>query len=222
MKTKTLLMSLLLLTISISGCKFGGFDRGLAGSGNRKSEKRELKPFKSIDTSGAYTISVTCQKPASVEIEADDNILPLIKTEVRDGVLFVTNTQEYHSSKSPVLSIGMTDLDKLADHGAGEVTIAGVNNNQLSLASDGAGSIVASGNTKFIKIGSNGAGSVDAGNLHAEKAQVTVSGAASIDVYATEQLDVDISGVGNVTYGGNPKTVNKNISGVGNISPKGK
>jgi len=82
-----LIILLAVLVVTFAGCKFG---RGIAGSGNRKTEKRDLKSFNAIDTSGAYDVKITCQKPASFEIEADDNILPLIKTEVRDGVLFVS------------------------------------------------------------------------------------------------------------------------------------
>src|SRR5436190_17544197 len=104
MKQRAWIVLLVAIAVAFSACKFG---RGIAGSGNRKTEKRELKSFNSIDTSGAYEINITCQKPASFEIEADDNILPLIKTEVRDGTLFVSNTQEYHSSKSTTLRITM-------------------------------------------------------------------------------------------------------------------
>src|SRR6185295_18444592 len=115
MKFKVWIVMLVAIAVAFSACKFG---RGLAGSGNRKAEKRELKSFNSIDTSGAYEINVTCQKPASFEIEADDNILPLIKTEVRDGILFVSNTQEYHSSKSPTLRITMLELNSVSNSGA--------------------------------------------------------------------------------------------------------
>src|SRR5690242_3992270 len=102
MKRIIWIILLIVVAVAFSGCKFG---RGIAGSGNRKSEKRDVKSFNAIDTSGAYEVNVTCQKPASVEIEADDNILPLIKTEVRDGTLFVSSEQEFHSSKSPTLRI---------------------------------------------------------------------------------------------------------------------
>jgi hypothetical protein len=50
--------------------------QGLRQSQNRK---RDLPALKAIDTTGAYEVEVMCQKPASFEIEADDNILPLIK-----------------------------------------------------------------------------------------------------------------------------------------------
>ena len=217
MKRKISIVLLVVVALGLGSCKFG---RGIAGSGNRKTETRELKQFNAIDTSGAYNIKVTCQQPATFELEADDNLLPLIKTEVRDGMLFVSNDQEFHSSKIPSLRITLPDLARLTNRGAGDVNIAGANSNQLDLDSTGAASIAAGGNARSVTISSTGAGKIDAGNLHAEKVKVSVSGAASIDVYATEQLDVDISGVGQVSYGGKPKVVNKNVSGVGTVNPK--
>lgn len=217
MKTKIVIVLIALIALGSSSCKF---QRGIAGSGHRKTEKREVKAFNAIDTSGAYDINVTCQKAASFEIEADDNILPLIKTEVRDGTLFVSNDQEFHSSQSPSLRVMLPDLAKLTNSGAGTVSIVDANSNQLDLNLTGAASIDAGGKAKSLTISSTGAGKIHAGNLHAEKARVSVSGAASVDVYATEQLDVDISGVGNVSYGGNPKVVNKNVSGIGRVNPQ--
>src|SRR6266853_3313510 len=102
MKRKIVVLLLLAGGLALAGCKL---HRGIAGSGVRKTEKRDLKSFNAIDTTGTYEIDVTCQKPASFEIEADDNILPLIKTEVRDGILFLSNDQPFHSAKPASLRI---------------------------------------------------------------------------------------------------------------------
>jgi hypothetical protein len=216
MKTKTLFLVLAACGLSLTGCKF---ERGVAGSGVRKTEKRDVKSFSAIDTTGAYTIDVTCQKPAGVEVDADDNILPLIKTEVRDGILFVSNVQPYHSSKTVTLRITLPELNSVANHGAGQIKIVDANSSDLKIDSTGAASVDAAGTAKSIQISSTGAGEIDTSKLHADKAKVEVSGAASVDVYASEQLDVDVSGAGNVSYSGNPKTVNKHVSGIGSVSP---
>src|SRR5438552_996004 len=62
---------------------------------------------------------------------------------------------------------------------------------------------------------------IDTSKLRADNAKVEVSGAASVDVYAAEQLDVNVSGAGRVSYSGNPKTVNKHVSGIGSVNPSG-
>jgi hypothetical protein len=217
MKHKIWIVLLVAIVVASSGCML---HRGIAGSGHRKSEKRELKPFNSINTSGAYDVNVTCQKPASFEIEADDNILPLIKTEVRDGILFVSNDQEYHTSKSTMLRITLPELNSVSNAGAGDVKIADANSSDLKIASTGAASIDAAGKAQSVTISSTGAGNVNTSKLTAEKAKVDISGAANVDVYASDQLDVTVSGVGSVTYSGNPKVVNKNITGIGSVNPK--
>src|SRR2546423_11157012 len=185
---KILIVGLLCISaVALTACKFAG--RGIAGSGNRKTEKRDVKSFKAIDAKGAYEINVSCQKPASFEIEADDNILPLIKTEVHDGVLLASSDENHHSSKALTLRIGVAELNEVISRGAGQINISDVAGEKLRLESLGAASFKATGKVKSVEISSTGAGKIDAGNLQAEKAKVDVTGAASVEVYASDQLD---------------------------------
>jgi hypothetical protein len=218
MKQTIVFALLVAIGLAAPACKFAG--SGIAGSGVRKTEKRELKSFTAIDTTGAYEIHIACQKPASFEIEADDNLLPLIKTEVRDGILFVTSDERYHTAKPVTLRINVPAIAAMTSRGAGEITIGDVNGDSLKLESMGAASIDAAGKSKSVTISSTGAGKIDADSLQAEKATVNVTGAASVEVYATEQLDVTVSGAGSVSYSGHPKVVNKHVSGVGSVSPE--
>ncbi|HEY3102771.1 MAG TPA: head GIN domain-containing protein [Pyrinomonadaceae bacterium] len=203
---------------TISGCRYVG--RGIQGSGVRKIEKRDIGAFKSIETSGAYEVRIACQQSASFEIEGDDNLLPLMKTEVRDSVLHIHNDQSYHSTKAIIVRIGVADLESFTTNGAGEIHITNVKNDRIRISSTGAADIEASGQTKMADISSTGAGNVNAEKLHAERAKISVTGAANVDVYASQQLDVTVSGVGSVTYAGNPPVVNKNVTGIGSINKK--
>jgi hypothetical protein len=195
--------------------------KGVQGSGVRKTEKRDLGAFKSIETNGAFEIQVTCQQPASFEIEGDDNILPLIKTEVRDGSLHIHNEKSYNPTKPIAIRIGLADLNRFATDGAADVSITNVKNAKLSVNSTGAAKIKAEGQTKLVEINVPGAAKIDASNLRAERATVMVNGAAQVDVYASQQLDVTVSGVGQVTYHGNPGVVNKSVTGLGSVNKKG-
>src|SRR6058998_1729791 len=90
MKKATLLLSFALLVLS-SGCKFDH----VSGSGAKKVEKRSVPAFTTVNISGAYEVEITAQNEQSVEIEGDDNLLPLIKTEVKDGVLEISNEKGF-------------------------------------------------------------------------------------------------------------------------------
>lgn len=217
---KLLLISMLTATALFSFSACGHLGKGIQGSGVRKTEKRDLGSFTSIQASGAYEMKVTCQQPASFEIEGDDNILPLIKTEVRDGVLHIHNEKSYNPTTVIMIRIGLADLNRFATDGAGDVSITNVKNEKLSVNSTGAARIKAEGQTKLIEINVPGAAKIDASNLRADRATVTVNGAAQVDVHASQQLDVTVSGVGQVTYYGNPGVVNKSVTGLGSVTKK--
>ena len=206
------------LLMAFSACRHVGKD--VQGSGVRKTEKRELGTFKSIETTGAYEVQVTCQQAPSFEIEGDDNILPLIRTDVRDGVLRISNETGYRTTKAIIVRIGVPSLESFSSHGAGDVHITNVKNEKLAVITTGAANIEASGQTQFASITSTGAGKIDTHKLLTEHAKVTVAGAAIVDVYASRQLDATVSGVGQVTYSGHPGVVNKSVSGIGSINEK--
>ena len=200
------------------GCQYIG--KGVRGSGNRKAEKRTLASFKSVEASGAFEVNIVCQQSQSFEIEGDDNLLPIIKTDVKDGNLRVYSNTQFSASRPIEIRISVPDLEKYISSGAGDVHISGVKNDQLVLSNTGATNIEASGQTKFVDIESSGAGNIETNELHAERAKISVSGAANVEVYATQQLDVSVSGIGSVTYSGNPPVVNKSVSGIGTVRPK--
>ena len=215
MKRIAIALTLAFLALFVlSGCHVG-----VHGSGVRKTEKRDLPSFTSIETSGAFEVEVNCQKPASFEIEADDNLLPIVQTEVRSGVLHVTSTKGYNSSGGIVLRITVPDLESVKSTGAGKFRVTDIKNDNFEIHSTGAAQVVATGQSKSVTISSTGAGKIDAHNLRAETADVSVTGAASVDVYASDQLDVTVSGAGRVTYSGNPK-ISKRVSGAGQVTKR--
>src|SRR5438132_13899860 len=108
---------------------------GIHGSGVRKAEKRDLGPFTAIETSGAFEVNVTCQKPASFEIEADDNILPLVESEVRGGVPHLTTTRHYFSSGGIVVRMSMPSLEVVKSTGAGKFKITDLKNDHFTIDS---------------------------------------------------------------------------------------
>jgi hypothetical protein len=208
------------LTLALSGLLLGaGCLVGERGSGVRKTEKRELAAFTSIETTGAFEVDVTCQKPANVEIEADDNLLPLIQTEVRNGVLHVSTTKSYHSTGGIKLRITVPDLAGIKSTGAGKFRITAVRNDKFEIDSTGAATVTAAGQSKALTVSSTGAGKIDTNDLRADKAEVTVTGAAAVEVNVSDELNVTVSGAGRVLYSGNPK-VNKHISGAGQVTKK--
>ena len=101
------LACLVLLMVFAAGCH-GHFGPRIKGSGKRELQKREVAPFTSISTEGAFTIEVTCQKDQSLEVEGDDNVLEYVSTAVSGNVLRLKNTKNY-SINEPV-KVGFLSL----------------------------------------------------------------------------------------------------------------
>jgi hypothetical protein len=219
MKKFMTLTVLIVLTSSLVGCHHGMFDSGVAGSGNRQKQKRDVPAFTSISTEGAYEIDIVCQQAVSLEIEGDDNILPLITMAVSNNVLHIKNTRSYSVSQPVKLKISVPTLEGIAINGAGRVDVSGVKNEKFEVDANGAPTIRVSGETKLVDIDINGAGNIDTHNLRASKAVVNSKGVSKVDVRAADQLDVTVSGPSHVTYVGDP-VVNKTVNGPGSVEKK--
>jgi hypothetical protein len=217
MKKRVLLIAL--LCALVAGCTFSGLDfNGEKGSGVTKSEKRELPAFTELETNGPFDIQISCGQPQSFEISGDDNLLPLIKTEV-DGNRLKIKTERGLSPKTPLkLVIALKNIEKIDTSGITRIKLKNVDNDRLALEASGAGKLDADGKTKDLKLSLSGAGQMDLSELKAVKADVNCSGAGQISLFASEELKADLSGAGKITYYGNPKTVTPHVSGVGNIS----
>ena len=216
MRTVTLLLMIALAGLATACHELAGQVRG---SGNRIVQKREIGEFKTLTTEGAFDIRLVSQKAPSLEIEGDDNILAVIRTDVTNGVLHIKPLRNYSVREPIVLRISATNLEGLSVSGAGKIAIDGVNNERFEIDSSGAPTIRVSGTTKLVDINSSGAAKIDTHKLQALRGVVESSGVSKIDVDVKDQLDVTISGPSLVTYEGDP-VVNKTIHGPGKLEKK--
>ena len=99
-------------------------------------------------------------------------------------------------------------------YGSGDARLA-VNVSSLALEVVGSGDIRVSGRAKNLSIDISGSGDVEVPKLKAEKAVIKVNGSGDVSAYVTEDLDVSITGSGDVTVKGNPKRVKHKINGSG-------
>lgn len=216
---RKLALLFLLLPLLATGCHHG-MRAEVNGSGKRVMQKREISPFTSISTEGAFAIEVTCQKDPSLEVEGDDNVLEFVTAEIRGNVLRLTNSKSYSTDEPVRIKITVQNLEGLSVSGAGRIDIKGMKNEKFEIDANGAPNIVVSGTTNTVDIDSNGAGTIDTQNLRASRAVVDSKGVSRIDLDVSEQLDITVSGPSTVTYKGDP-VVNKTVNGPGKVEKRG-
>ena len=215
---RKLALLFLLLPLLVAGCHHG-MRAEVKGSGKRVMQKREISPFTSISTEGAFEIEVTCQKEPSLQVEGDDNVLEFVTAEVGGNVLRLKSSKSYSTDEPVRFKIAVPNLEGLSVSGAGRIDIKDMKNEKFEIDSNGAPNIIVSGSTKTVDIDSNGAGKIDTHNLRASRAVVESKGVSRIDLDVSEQLDITVSGPSTVTYRGDP-VVNKTINGPGKVEKR--
>ena len=190
------------------------------GSGNIAKEKREVSGFKQIDVSNSIQVEITAQKDFSVEVEADDNLLPLIKTEVRNGVLRIKSEGRFNTKNPVIVRVSAPNIEDLDVSGASKVNLTNLSNEDLQIHSSGASKIKVEGTTVNLEIETSGASKIDAENLKAENVSVDASGASNVNVAVSNELKVDASGASNISYSGTPTNLEKKTSGASNVKQR--
>lgn len=207
--------------VLLAGCDYAArVGDQVTGSGKKKTESRDVPEFSEIVVDGAYRVEVACGRESSVEIEADDNVLPLIKTDVEAGRLRIRQERGFSIKSLPHVRITVPDVRAVSVPGAGDFQLTGVRNDALRIKVDGAGKFRASGETGTLDVELNGAAVIDAGELRARVVNAVSNGAGLTTVHATESLNATINGVGSIEYYGDPKTVNPKVVGFGKVSRK--
>ena len=220
-KTGVIIFVITLITgIAVSGCSLFSGINGIEGSGNTKKETRNIADFKAIDVSGNFTVEAVAQKDFGLEIETDDNLFQYIKTEVSGGVLKIETTIHVQPTDKILVRISAPSIESFKTSGAANVDLKNINNDSLKVDSSGASKFKIEGAAKNFIIETSGASKVDAENLKTENTSIDANGASRIDVYATNDLKVKLSGAGKVYYSGSPKNISKDVSGAGNIQAK--
>jgi hypothetical protein len=102
--------------------------------------------------------------------------------------------------------------------GAGALNLEGLALQHLVSTLSGAGSVTLGGVIDSLELTLSGAGNLDAGRLQSRIAIVRLSGLGSATLRASETLDANVSGAGNIHYYGQP-AIHQTVTGLGGLRP---
>lgn len=222
------------LLLLLAGCN--GLGPAVRGSGNVATETRAVSGFSEIDLAGIGDVRVEQTGSESLTIEAEDNLLPLLTTEVRNGCLTLGTKENLRPTRPIVFRITVDRLEAVRVSGSGDVRVEQLQSPRLDARISGSGrlrvvrldtpdldaDISGSGSATFagradeVRLDVSGSGAFNAADLKAADARVSIAGSGSATVHATERLSADISGSGAVHYLGDPQ-VSRHVSGSGSI-----
>lgn len=212
------------------------------GSGNVITEARTVGEFESISTNGSIDVLVRQAAKEAVEVQAEDNLVPLIETVVEGKKLVIRFRKgESISTRKPVLvKVDVVRLTGVASAGSGDVTVQGLKSpvfklslsgssdaklqsiaiDSFEIAVAGSSDVRADGSTKTLVLRIAGSGDAHLGSLAADDVQIKIAGSGDATVRAEKSLDVSIAGSGDVTWSGAATQVKSSTAGSGSITKR--
>jgi hypothetical protein len=214
------------------------------GSGHVITESRDVSGFTTVRLDYPASVVIRQGSADSLKIEAEDNVVAAMRTQVANGILRIDNVRGHRVYIAPTKPVKVTitakdikevtfdsagdltlqsldgDSFRVVLNGAGSINLDNVKLQSLDAVLNGAGSLQASGTAADLNITLNGLGSFQGEALHSQTAVAKLSGMGSADVWVDKTLTAMISGMGSVNYYGDPQ-VSKQVSGLGTVQSKG-
>ncbi len=237
MKTFKNIILFTLLTVISAGTALGGtFD---------KTQTRQAKNFNAIKVSTGIDLYLTMGDKEEVTIEADDDIIDDIITEVKNGTLHIYIKQKgwfnwntgNHTKKAYVNVKELTELhassgsDVRSENtlkgeslevsaSSGSDVVIDVYYKNLSVDTSSGSDAKLSGKVKTFKAESSSGSDIKANMLDAKIAKLSASSGSDITVTVTDELYADASSGSDINYYGNPQIRDIDESSGGDVRQK--
>jgi hypothetical protein len=214
---------------------------------DENAEKRNVSNFNGVVISNAIQVFITQGVESAVAISCSNpNKNNEITTEVKNGILYVGISTNFWTSNSNLNNpkvkayISVNKLNSLKISGASSVKFnEPITSDDLTIKVSGASTLKGTVEAKTFKADVSGASSVNltgkaneaiiecsgastfkSFDFTCSKANVDCSGASSILVNITNELEAEATGASSIRYAGNPSKVVANANGASNIKKK--
>ena len=235
------LISLLAIIAVTSGCKKENRCDCIKSTGDIVNEIRALADFDKMEVRKNVAVTIYQDTVNYVEVEAGSHLIDLVKTEVENGILKITNENTCNWVRSYETkvraAVHVKHLIQLDHYGSQEIhsgntlvaDVIDINeNNSADIHIDihgerifarqmiGGGDIYLSGQSRFSYNYGGSFGYIFAQELVSDSVQVDHRGTGAVHVNPVSWLGVYIQDRGNVYYSGTPE-VTSVIRGSGNL-----
>lgn len=228
----------LVLALFLSSCgfdlNFGNFGSGKKGNGTVVEENREVTAdFTEVHASEGIDVYVTQAKDFSISVEADENIVDLIGTEIKNGKLKIhaienigRATKKVFVSLPEVTSLlsssgahltaqnKITASNLILDASSGAHLNAEATADRMEIDASSGANIDISGTALEVYVDGSSGANVRGKNLMTTECRAEASSGANININVSKSLTADASSGGNISYSGDAEvTKNKSVSG---------
>lgn len=212
------------------------------GNGKMATKTRTTSNYERVGLTGAMDVELVKGSEGRLRIEAEENLIPHILTEVKNGELVISVEKGFNlqpSGKNPVkITVPFESLDGVFLTGSGDIytsdliksdnfetKITGSGNIRLHLQAKeararltGSGDMDLRGSAEDFNCKITGSGDINAFDFKCETVDATVIGSGNLQVHASEELRANVPGSGDIVYSGNPRKEDFKTLGSGSVS----
>jgi hypothetical protein len=190
------------------------------GSGKSSSDVRSILQFtrfSKVVIAGAADVHIYQGDERSVIVMGDDNIIPLITTDVIGDTLRIDSRGSYRTTSPLRVSVTTPDISDVTVSGSADVIISEIQQDHAKLKVSGSGDITASGRVTQLELRASGSGDIRTMSVKAETVNAKCSGSGDIFAKASKSASLKITGSGDINIYGKPNIVNSISKGSGDI-----
>ena len=190
----------------------------LRETNNVMSEARDVSGFTEVELKGVGNLSLEQTGSESLTVEAEEDVLPKIRTEVENKRLIISpeRNTSINTTKPINYKLAVKDLNSLEVSGSGNVEAKDINTDELAVTIGGTGDVEIRGSADSQEVEISGSGEYRAGDLESKEATIDVRGSGLATVNVSDELEAEVSGSGSVEYIGDPM-VQQEVSGAGEV-----
>ena len=224
-----------ILAFLASSCNFDiNFGNGKKGNGVVVEETRNIsEDFTAVSAAEGLDVFVTQDNDFSISVEADENVIDLIATDIKDGRLRIHTTENIGRATKKIY-VSLPQIDKLStSSGADLIAQNVIRADKLELdassgsdlhvelsasevdadASSGA-DIKLSGRAEMLYVDASSGADIRARELAVKKCNAEASSGSDISVNVSESLIADASSGADISYTGDASVQKKkSVSG---------
>jgi hypothetical protein len=189
----------------------------ITGDGHVISESRALAAVAGVETSGSVQVEVRVGPAASLQVSADSNLLPLVRTEVVGNTLRVWTTGSFRTSNPMRVVVTTPQLAQVQASGSGRLMVSGLNGGPLKVSKSGSGRTELVGRVGTLDVSSSGSGGIDASGLQTGNLNVSISGSGRVNIgtVQADSMTLNMNSSGGFQANGAVQMLNARVNGSG-------
>jgi len=245
MKTFVKILLGCLIVLAVNSCEKGHVFDCFKGTGDITVETRPAGAINRIILNDNINLIIKQDTIESIQVEAGEKINGSILTELQDGELTISNDNRCNWVRSFrnefTVYVSVTELNYIYYVGSGNISsLNSIESEWFEFECyDGAGSVDLSldtetswivihlgvvdvevkGNSDISYVYTAGYGPVDCVNLMTGITYITNNGSNNCFINVKDELGAKIGSMGNIYYKGNPDSIEKTITGSGQLIP---